>query len=728
MSSKNIKGLTIEIDGKTTGLEKALREVNKQSFNISKELKEVDKLLKFNPGNSELLAQKQKILGDQVNNTAEKLHKLKSAQAEVNAQFERGDISEGQYRGFRREIEETEGRLKSYKEQLKEVEKAKGDLALKVEELGGKFKAAGEKISDAGKKMTARVSAPIIGLGALAVKAGADFEAGMSEVAAISGASGEELESLTEKAKEMGSTTKFSATESADALKYMAMAGWDTEKMLGGISGIMSLAAASGEELGTVSDIVTDAMTAFGLEASEAAHFADILATASSSSNTNVAMMGETFKYAAPVAGALGFSVEDTALAIGLMANAGIKGSQAGTSLRAILSELTEGVTISGKAFGELDVATQNQDGTMRSLSEVMDDLRGGWDQLTEAEQAQNAEMIAGANGMSGFLAIMNSSDQDYKLLKDNINNATGSAEEMAAVMNDNLQGKLTLIKSQLEGIAIELSDILIPIIGKVVEKISGWIEWFSGLDDSSKKIILIILAVVAAIGPLLLIIGKIISIIGIVMQLSVILGPAIAAISGPIGIVIAAIAAAIAIGVALYKNWETIKEQASKLWEYLKRMFKGIGDAIMSPINNAVETLKNINLTEIGKNIIQGLMNGISSKISGVRDTIGNIGSTVIGGIKNKLKIHSPSEVTTEMGEYTGEGFAIGLKNSLGLVAKQTEALTGMPKSRSIPESVGSTMNHSGTIRIEGYNSKGEFEKVVDVVMDTLRREVRLA
>lgn len=218
------------------------------------------------------------------------------------------------------------------------------------------------------------------------MKTAADFDSGMSQVLAVSGATGGDLEKLRDKAREMGEKTMFSASEAAEAMNYMAMAGWKTEDMLGGIEGVMNLAAASGEDLATTSDIVTDALAAFGLSAQDSGHFADILAAASSNANTNVSMMGKTFKYAAPVAGALGFSAEDTAEAIGLMANAGIKSSQAGTSLRTIMTNLTGSITLVGEKLGEVTVETTNSDGSMRSLREILADLRGHWGQLSESE------------------------------------------------------------------------------------------------------------------------------------------------------------------------------------------------------------------------------------------------------------------------------------------------------------------------------------------------------
>ncbi len=299
----------------------------------------------------------------------------------------------------------------------------------------------------------------VIGLGTYATKTGMEFEAQMSKVKAISGANADELEALTEKAEEMGAITKFSATEAGEAYEYMAMAGWKTADMLGGIEGIMNLAAASGEDLATTSDIVTDALTAFGLAAEDSGHFADVLARASSSSNTNVGMMGETFKYVAPVAGAMGFAIEDTAVAIGLMANAGIKAGQAGTSLRAIMSNLVKRAEEDSAKWQNLGVSISNTDGTMRDLNDIIIDLRSSFDGMSEEQKVANASWLAGQEAMSGLLAIVNASDEDFATLTDAIANADGAAKDMASTMQDNLAGALEELGGSAETFGLAMYD-----------------------------------------------------------------------------------------------------------------------------------------------------------------------------------------------------------------------------------------------------------------------------
>ena len=425
--ASRIQGITVEIGGDTTKLSKALESVNKSIKGTQSGLKDVNKLLKLDPSNTELVVQKQKMLKDAIEATKEKLATLKTAAQQANEQLANGEITQQQYDALQREIVETEQNLRSLQDQAATTN---ATLA-KIDEAGEKLQNIGSSVENVGKKFLP-VTAAVTGLGTAAVKTAADFDSEMSKVSAISGATGDDFDQLRAKAREMGAKTKFSASEAASAMEYMAMAGWKTGDMLNGIEGIMNLAAASGEDLATTSDIVTDALTAFGLSAADSGHFADILAAASSNANTNVSMMGETFKYCAPIAGALGFSAEDTAEAIGLMANSGIKASQAGTSLRTIMNNLSGEVTFVGKNIGEVTIATSNADGSMRSLNDILADCRVAFSGLSESEKAANAEALVGKNAMSGFLALMNSSEKDINKLRGAIENCDGASESMA--------------------------------------------------------------------------------------------------------------------------------------------------------------------------------------------------------------------------------------------------------------------------------------------------------
>ena len=316
-----------------------------------------------------------------------------------------------------------------------------------------------------------------------------DFEAAMSQVQAVSGATSAQMGLLAQKAKDMGATTKFTATEAGEAFNYMAMAGWKAGDMLSGIEGILSLAAASGTDLATTSDIVTDALTAFGLAAGDAGHFSDVLAAASSNANTNVSMMGETFKYAGTMAGALGYSIEDVAIMTGLMANSGIKASQAGTALNSIFTRLATDAGASSKSLGALGVLTQelgvgfyNAEGNARPLFDVMSELRAATKDLNDEEKTFYANKIAGTEAQKGLLAILNASEEDYNKLADAINNADGAAASMADTMLDNLQGSLTLLQSAVDGAKMRLGERLSP----YVREIADWLtEMMPGVSDA---------------------------------------------------------------------------------------------------------------------------------------------------------------------------------------------------------------------------------------------------
>ena len=479
MAANRIKGITVEIGGDTTKLQTALRGVNTEIRTTQSQLRDVNNLLKLDPGNTELLAQKHRLLGEAVRETKEKLETLKAAAEQANEALAKGEITQEQYDGLQREIIETEQKLKSLEEQASQSAVAIQKIAATGEDL----KNLGDKISGVGNTLTKDVTTPILGLGTVAVKTAADFDSAMSQVAAVSGATGNDLEALRDKAREMGAKTKFSASEAAEAMNYMAMAGWKTSDMLSGIEGIMNLAAASGEDLASTSDIVTDALTAFGLTAADSGHFADILAAASSNANTNVSMMGETFKYCAPIAGALGFSAEDTAEAIGLMGNAGIKSSQAGTSLRTIMSNLSGEVKICGSNIGEVTIATTNADGSMRNLSAILADCRTAFGGLSESEKAAAAEALVGKNAMSGFLALMNAAPADIEKLSSAIESCDGKSAEMAATMQDNLAGQLTILKSQLQELAISFGEILMPAIRQIVTWVQGFVDKLNGMD-----------------------------------------------------------------------------------------------------------------------------------------------------------------------------------------------------------------------------------------------------
>lgn len=474
--SNNLKsiGAKITLDGEKE-YRSALTSITKEQSVLRSEMRLCEAEYRNNENSVEALKAKQEILDKEYTTQEERISVLTAALENAKEQYgENSDkVNDWQIKlnNAQASLKNLDEELNENKAKLEEAEEGTDETADAVETLDEEIQDGTNSTQVFGDTLKANlisealidgiklIANGIKNIGENAISVGSSFEKAMSEVSAISGATGDELNELTEKAEEMGATTKFSATESAEAFTYMAMAGWKTEDMLLGIEGIMNLAAASGEDLATTSDIVTDALTAFGLAAEDSGHFADILAAASSNANTNVSMMGETFKYCAPIAGALGFSAEDTAEAIGLMANAGIKSSQAGTALRTIMNNLSGDLTVYGENIGEVTVKTTNADGSMRELSDILEDCRSAFSRLSESEKASNAQTIAGTNAMSGFLALMNAAPTDVQKLSGAIEDCDGAAADMAETMNDNLDGSLTILDSTLEGVGITIYD-----------------------------------------------------------------------------------------------------------------------------------------------------------------------------------------------------------------------------------------------------------------------------
>lgn len=512
--------------------------------------------------------------------------------------------------------------------------------------IGNNLQSAGKSMTSAGSTLTKTVTTPVLGLGTAAVKVTSDFESAMSKVSAISGATGGDLDALNKKAQEMGAKTKFSATESAEAFTYMAMAGWKTEDMLSGIDGIMSLAAADGLDLATTSDIVTDALTAFGLSASDSGHFADVLAKASSNANTNVSMLGESFKYAAPVAGALGYSAEDTAIALGLMANAGIKGSQGGTALRGSLTRLIKPTDDAAALMEQYGLSMTNADGSMKSLGEVMNMLRDKLGGLTEAEQAQVAAQIFGQEAMSGMLAIINASDSDYAKLTDAIYDADGAAQQMADTMLDNLSGQLTLLKSALEGLAIQFGEILMPYIKQFVTWLQNLTQRLQELTPEQKEQVVKWAAIAAAIGPVLMVLGKLTTSVGsIITTFGKIPGAlvkaksaftavsaAIGGISAPIVAVVAVIGVLIAAFANLWKTNEEFRNKMTAIWDGIKSKFESFAQGIVDRLNALGFDFENFG------EVVKAIWDGFCSLLAPIFEGVFNQISVILGSVLDAL------------------------------------------------------------------------------------------
>ncbi|WP_317954778.1 MULTISPECIES: phage tail tape measure protein [unclassified Staphylococcus] len=524
------------------------------------------------------------------------------------------------------ELDQTVDGFKRFQKEAQEAARVSnssfGRLGQKFTDIGPKLTSVGATMKSVGRSMSMYVTAPVVAGFGLAAKKSIDFDDSMRKVKATSGATSGEFQQLRDKALEMGAKTKFSASESAEALNYMALAGWDTKDMLGGIDGVMQLAAASGEDLGAVSDIVTDSLTAFGLKAKDSGRFADVLAQTSSKANTDVRGLGEAFKYAAPVAGALGYTVEDTSIAIGLMSNAGIKGEKAGTALRTMFTNLAKPTKAMKDKMEELGISITDSNGKMLPMRDVMGQLRDKFKGLSKDQQASAAATIFGKEAMSGALAVINASDEDYKKLTKSIDNSTGAAKRMSDEMEGGIGGSIRKMKSAIESMAISIGDVLAPHIRKAADFLAILADKFTKMPGWVKTGVVGLGIFAAALGPLILTTGAFTAALGSIMTT---IGPVMTGITkagglmnflgtkapfaakgltlvggafkfmlGPVGLAITAIVAIGTAFVVAYKKSET---------------FRNIVHTVIDPVVNALKNLWNT--AEVVFNALKNLFSG---------------------------------------------------------------------------------------------------------------------
>jgi TP901 family phage tail tape measure protein len=554
-------------------------------------------------------------------------------------------------------VTQAEADLANMEVQLRDVN---AELARqKFDEYAEKAGKVGQAVQTAGQHMM-KVTTAIGGVAAASVMVAANFEQQMSKVQAISGATAEETDKLTESARQWGRDTKYSATEAGEAFEYMALAGWKTDDMLEGIGGILNLAAASAMDLGTASDIVTDYLTAFGLSAKDAGKFADEMAYAMSHSNTTTEALGEAYKNCAATAASMGYSVEETTAVLMTMANAGVKGGEAGTALNAIMTRLATDTKGCATELAKYGVEVYDAQGNMNSLSSILTGVRGVWNNLTDEQQANLAKTIAGTNQFSALQTIMSglsdeaiASGMSFSDYAEALQNCDGTASDMAATMQDNLLGRLTQLKSKLEDIGITVGNALLPFMEKAVAKIGELADKFAALSPQQQETILKIAGVVAAIGPLLTIVGKAIIVSGqlssgigkVVGKLAAmgttasgatggmaVLKGALAAITSPVGIAVAAIAAITAVIVTLWNTNEDFRNKITEIWDRIKTVFTEFGQHITDKLNSLGFDFENFG--EVVKAIWEGFCNLLAPIIEGVFNNIANIIETTLNVI----------------------------------------------------------------------------------------------
>ena len=539
-----------------------------------------------------------------------------------------------------------------FKAGLKDAQSTLSEFTNSSNNAGTRFEALGSSLKTVGSTITTAVSLPLLALGAGAIKTASDFEAGMSKVSALSGATGDDLKMLEDKAREMGASTKYSATESAEALSYMALAGWDAEQMAAGLEPSLKLAGASGMDLALATDIVTDTMSMFGMEASEATKMTDMLAYAQANSNTDVQQLGEALKYCGASANAMGYDLADTTALLGTFADQGLKGSSAGTTLNAMFRDMKKNAKDGAIAIGDTNVAIVDANGNYRDMTDILADVEKATEGMTQAERDMALSSIWGTEALKGVNMAFEAGVPKIREFEDGIRKSDGAASEMYDTMQNNLQGAIDNMKSAFEGLLITIGQRLIPIFQNLVEGITNVFTWFNNLNPAIQNVIIGVGGFLAILGPLLLIVGNvIIFIVKLSTSISAlvtffgaggagagILSAAIGALSGPIGIAIAAITALIAVGVLLYNNWDTIKAKCSEVWNSIKEtvntVWNNIKTSTLGIWNNITSTLSSI--WNAIKTVATTVWNAIKSVIQTVWNTIKSVVTTGANAVKS--------------------------------------------------------------------------------------------
>lgn len=506
--------------------------------------------------------------------------------------------------------------------------------------LEKKAKGVGDKLTSVGKKLTVGVTTPIVGLGTAAVVTASSFDTAMSKVQAISGATGDDFAAMREQAKELGATTVFSASQAADGMEFLARAGFKTNDIMSAMPGMLDLAAASAIDLGVAADITSNIMSGFGIAADKAGMVADVLAAATGRSNTSVESMGESMKMVAPVSAGLGISLQETAAAIGLLGDAGIQGGMAGTTLRAGLLRLASPAASAEEAMAALGVEFFDSAGQMKSLTEIIRLLENAMSGMTDQQKTQNLEMLFGKNAVSGWMAIIDAGADKLGQFTDEMFASEGAAANMAEVMLDNLGGSMVQLQSAIEGLMISFGEIMIPTIQQVTEWLTTLVTWFNGLDESQKETIITVGLVVAAIGPLLWIIGALVPGIKAVGAALTFLA------ANPVGLIITAIGALVAGLIYLFNTNETFREVVVAVWEWIKTaamtIFGAIqafwnewGSSILSFFRTVWDTVKTVFDAAFGA--IQTAVTFIFNEIKAFWDKWGD---TIVEAFRNYFEI----------------------------------------------------------------------------------------
>ena len=616
MAAGAVKGITIQFLGDTTKLQKSIREIDSSTRKLDKELKQVDRALKFNPRSIDLWRQKQTILSQKVTDTKRKLDRLKEAQKRMDAKGV--DKNSAEYRKLQREIITTESKLKHFKAEVKKL----GNVKLRA--LGEQMKGIGSKMTGLGRTMSMYVTAPLVAGGTIAAKKFAEVDKTMQLTNSTMGNTAEEAGLLNGAMKSAAAASTYGMTDAATATLNFARAGLSAKEAADALAPAMALAAGEGGELDTVSAGLVATINGFHGSFDQAGKYADVFANACNNSALDVNSLSTAMSIAAPIFASAGYSVEDAALYMGVMANNGIEANKAANSLKTGLARLVSPAKQGAEMMDELGISVTNSDGTMKNSIEIQKELHDRFAKLSESEQIAAASAIFGKNQMAPWLALINTAPKDVDSLSSSLTK-NGTAMEMQSSMMSGFGGQIEQLKSGLDVLAYSLGEALAPTISKIVGFVQSLVNWFNSLSPQMQQIIAIVGVVVAALGPLLIIVGALVTAIGNLIVFGPIILGVLGGLAAPIAGVIAVIAGLIAVGVLLYKNWDKIKAKAIEIKNKVVKTWSDMKTRVVTTFNSV-------------RTRVAAIVDGIKSKVSGAFNTLKTTVSTIWGKIRDAI------------------------------------------------------------------------------------------
>ena len=680
-----VKGLTIVLGADTSELVKAIYSVNTAIKNTQTNLRDINKALKLDPGNVSLLKDKQNELATAIDQAKQKLEAEKEAMERLEASGV--DKTSQEFRDLKVQIDLDESALKQLENQMKDFGTVGGqviaEMGRKMQEVGDKIKAVGDKISSVGQSLTTTVTLPIVAAGTAAVTSFAEVDKTMTLANQTMGNTAEQASLLNKAMEEAASNSTFGMNDAAQASLNFARAGLDAEQAASAMAPAMNLAAGEAGDLDVVSSGLVATINGFGDTFEQAEHYADVFAAACNNSALDVNGLSESMSVAAPIFKTAGKDVEDAALYLGVMANAGIEANVAANSLKTGMARLAQPTKQAKEAMEQYGIAMSdiwNEDGSMKDSVEIQRNLHEAFAQLSEQEQMAAAGAIFGKNQMSSWLALINTAPSEVDALSESIKNSTGTTQEMADAMMSGFGGSIEKLKSSLDVLVTSLGSIIAEYLTPVIEKIQGVIDMFMAMDEETKKQIVTIAGIVAAIGPVLLVGGKIISGIGTIVSamgtVATFIGgtliPAITAISAPVLVVVAAVAALAAGFVYLYKTNDDFRNKVNELVSGIKENFGQMIEKIKPALDELFTTIKTIvgELVEAFKQFMKAaepVFEFIATGIAGVINGVMQAATPIINAVNSIIKMVS-SVVKGLFSLLTGDfkGFASNMKDAL--------------------------------------------------------------